>query len=84
MTYLWLEGEPIFVTTDRLGAPLKFRWGARLHPVEQVVARWRIDRDWWQERVWREYFLLLTGSGMLVILYRDLTTHEWYFERLYD
>jgi hypothetical protein len=43
-----------------------------------------VDTGWWRLRVWREYFKLETDTGLLVIIYRNLLTDDWYFQRLYD
>lgn len=35
-------------------------------------------------RVWREYFRLVTVSGLLVDVYRDISGGGWYVQRVYD
>ncbi|MCB0209356.1 MAG: hypothetical protein KDJ52_08505 [Anaerolineae bacterium] len=52
--------------------------------MQYVAKRWRVDQDWWRGRIWREYFKLTTKTGLLVIIYRDLLTGEWFLQRLYD
>lgn len=84
MTHLWPEGEPIAVASDDWGAPRAFTWRGRRHQVRTITKRWRVDVDWWQERVWREYFKLATHTGLLVVVYRDLLAGGWYLQRLYD
>lgn len=84
MTYLWPAGDPIQVSADALWRPLRFVWRDQVHPVSEIANRWRVDEDWWQGRVWREYFKLITATGLLVIVFRDLLTGEWYLQRLYD
>lgn len=84
MTYLWKQGEPIQVGADRLGAPEWIGWRGQRHPVEVVVNRWRVDEDWWIRRVWREYFKLVTATGLLVIVYHNLVNGEWYLQQLYN
>ena len=84
MTHLWPEGEPIAVASDDWGAPLAFTWRGRRHRVRTITKRWRVDVDWWQERVWREYFKLATHTGLLVVVYRDLLAGGWYLQRVYD
>jgi hypothetical protein len=34
--------------------------------------------------VWREYFRLVTVSGLLVDVYRDMAGGGWYVQRVYD
>ena len=84
MTRLWSQGELIAVVSDATQAPRAFTWRGRTHPVQGIAKRWRVDVDWWRGRVWREYFKLATRTGLLVIVYRDLLTGDWYLQRLYD
>ena len=84
MTRLWSAGTAILVHNDALMTPLSFTWQGQTHQVQKIAKRWRVDQDWWQQRVWREYFKLTTQSGLLVIIYRDLVTGDWYLQRLYD
>jgi hypothetical protein len=107
MTPLWAEGQPITVEADDWGTPQRFTWRGVVHPVAEVVNRWRVDEGWWTEtsfdsgekaslfstsesddhdngRVWREYFRLVTVSGLLVDVYRDMAGEGWYLQRVYD
>ncbi|MBI5961724.1 MAG: hypothetical protein HY866_23505 [Chloroflexi bacterium] len=83
MTYLWPDGLPIQVESDEQGAPLCFTWEGT-HKVDNIANRWRVDDDWWRGRVWREYFKLTTDTGLLVILFRDVLSGDWFLQRLYD
>lgn len=84
MTYLWTTGQPIKVTTGPDGAPRRFKQGETWHIVERVLDRWRVDEGWWEDRVWRSSFRLITRDGLLVVVYRDLLEKKWYLQRLYD
>ena len=84
MTRLWVEGESLSVLADSSGAPERIKWRQQNHAVQRVSRRWRVDVDWWRRRIWRDYFEVTTGSGMLVVLYHDLVSDRWYLERLYD
>jgi hypothetical protein len=84
VTRLWSQGERIAVVSDATQASRSFTWRGRTHPVQGIAKRWRVDVDWWRGRVWREYFKLATRTGLLVIVYRDLLTGDWYLQRLYD
>jgi hypothetical protein len=84
VTRFWPTGLPITVIADALAAPTAFTWQAATHPVERIVKRWRVDQSWWRRHICREYFLLRTHSGLLVILYRDVLRGDWYLQRLYD
>lgn len=84
MTRLWAKGQPITAASDADGTPHSFEWQGRTHHVTGISKRWRVDTGWWRLRVWREYFKLETDTGLLVIIYRNLLTDDWYFQRLYD
>jgi len=84
MTRLWRDGSTIRVRADELGAPDSFTWQGRKHSVDRVARQWSVDEEWWRKRIWREYFKLATQSRMLVIIYRDLISGQWYLQRLYD
>lgn len=92
MTRLWPVGLPISVIDDgakdegiRNGRrPTRFTWRGQTHQVAEITRAWRVDIDWWQDRVWRAYFKLSTDTGLLVIIYQDLLSGEWYLQRLYD
>jgi hypothetical protein len=84
MTRFWPEGLAITVTCDLLATPEAFAWSGHRHTVNRVVERWRVEDGWWQRRIWREYFTLLTDTGLLVEIYHDVRTHSWRLQRLYD
>ena len=84
MSLFWPDGELIAVRKDSSGAPGAFTWYGRSHEVRGVAKRWRVDHGWWCKRVWREYYKLHTDTGLLVILYMDLLTGQWFLQRLYD
>jgi hypothetical protein len=40
--------------------------------------------EWWREGIRRDYFKLTTTTGLLVVIFHDLDTGDWYLQRLYD
>lgn len=85
MTPLWAARRPITVEADDWGTPQRFTWRGVVHPVAKVVNRWRVDENWWgDEQTCREYFRLVTVSGLLVDVYRDMAGGGWYVQRVYD
>ncbi|MCI0398546.1 MAG: hypothetical protein L0332_11895 [Chloroflexi bacterium] len=84
MTQLWPEGQPIAIVLDELAEPGAFTWQGQRYQVEAITRRWRVDVEWWRDRVWRAYYKLSTTTGLLVVLYQDLISGEWYLQRLYD
>jgi len=84
VTRLWRTGSPITVQCHAGWQPAAFTWQGQQHQVGTLLHQWRVDIDWWRERVWRNYYKLTTETGLLVIIYQDMITKEWYLQRLYD
>jgi len=85
MTHFWPDGQAVVVEADALWTPLTVTWDGVQHPVQVIIDRWRVDEEWWRRRIWREYFRLITRTGLLVELFHDLTlAGEWYVQRVYD
>jgi len=84
MSRFWPDGLPITVTCDALLAPVSFAWNGHRHTISAIQERWRVDEGWWKRRVWREYFALITHSGLLVLIYHDVRIDTWRLQRLYD
>ena len=82
MTRLW-KNQVIYVLSldDK---PASFRWRGRSHRITHISERRRIDKYWWRERIWRDYYTVLTHTHMLVEIYHDLLTDRWYLQRVYD
>ena len=84
MTRFWAEGQLIAVVSDEAARPNHFAWQGRTHQVGAIARMWRVDFGWWGLRVWRDYFKVTTDSGLLVVIYHDLLTGQWFLQRLYD
>ncbi len=84
MSYFWPEGSEIQVDVDRQGRPVCIRWNGQAHAIEKVTRGWIVDDRWWIARIWRVYYLVITHTGLLLVVYRNLLTNGWYVERLYD
>ncbi len=84
MTRLWPDGVLVQDVQQSEGRPQRLVWQGRSHRVEEITRRWRVQSDWWREPLWRDYFKLTTDSGLLLILYHDLLSEEWYIQRIYD
>jgi len=83
MTHLWREGLSIKVWTEE-GKPRQLIWNETVHRTATILNQWRIDRGWWQLRVYRDYFKVETSTGFLLEVYHDLMTDRWYVQRWYD
>jgi hypothetical protein len=65
------DGTPAFIT----GA-----WHGTLDP----IVRWKVETEWWNKPVVREYWKALLNSNLLCELYHDLERDQWFVERVYD
>ena len=84
MTRFWADGLAITVSCDALATPTAFTWQDQRHVITPVRERWRIDVGWWHRRTWREYFPVITHTGLLLEIYHDVRTGQWYLQRVYD
>ena len=48
------------------------------------IARWKVETEWWNQPVIREYWKALLNNTLLCELYHDLSSDEWFVERVYD
>jgi hypothetical protein len=65
------EGTPSFITGEFSGSV-------------DPIARWKVETEWWNQPVVREYWKALLNSSLLCELYHDLNSDEWFVERVYD
>ncbi len=73
---------PSTVEVNDLGRPAALTWQRR-EPVREVVNRWRVDDDWWRVPISRMYWVV-TPPTMLLEIYEDLRTGDWYLQRVID
>jgi hypothetical protein len=53
--------------------------------VQHASTPYRVDVGWWEEqRIWRDYFQVLTTSGWLAIIFQDLCDGDWFLQRRYN
>ncbi|MHB0870202.1 MAG: DNA polymerase Y family protein [Chloroflexota bacterium] len=72
-----LEGEsppptPIRVA-DAIGWPQVLYLEGRRERVRELCNRWRVREEWWRREVYRDYYRLITESGRLCVVFRDLS-----------
>jgi hypothetical protein len=48
------------------------------------IARWKVETEWWNQPVIREYWKAVLNNTLLCELYHDLDSDEWFVERVYD
>ncbi len=85
MTHFRPEGERIVVRLNRAEMPAHLRWQGTWHRVQHASTPYRVDVGWWEEqRIWRDYFQVLTTSGWLAIIFQDLCDGDWFLQRRYN
>ena len=82
MTRLLTPPTAVMVALRPGGIPalISGAWSGTLDP----IARWKVETEWWDQPVVREYWKVLLNSTVLCELYHDLTRDEWFVERVYD
>ena len=82
MTRLLSPPAMVEMTLSPEGTP-SFIAGAFSGSVDPI-ARWKVETEWWNQPVIREYWKALLNSSLLCELYHDLSSDEWFVERVYD
>jgi hypothetical protein len=83
MTYLWSPALEIVMRCQQEN-PERFQWQQHWHLITQIEDHWRLDSEWWQVRIWREYYRVITDRGWLALIYQDLVNSQWYLQQIYD
>jgi hypothetical protein len=84
MTLLWIMGDLIDVSLSPSGVPIHILWRKQRHPVAAILNGWRVDAEWWRFRIFRDYYKILTGTGLLIVIFHDRIKGEWRLLRVYD
>jgi hypothetical protein len=82
MTRLLSPPAMVEMTLSPDGTP-RFIAGAFSGSIDPI-ARWKVETEWWNQPVIREYWKALLNSSLLCELYHDLSSDEWFVERVYD
>ena len=78
------EAEEIKVKANVAGVPVSFIRKGRREQVAAIYDRWRINDEWWGEKVERNYFRIRTSSGLVCDIYHDTSADHWYLDRIHD
>ncbi len=63
------------------GAPAFIRRNRKLNQVAAILNSWRIDDEWWREMISRQYFRVELKNGLVITIFNDLVSGEWYQQR---
>ncbi len=80
---LFAEPLPARLEWDE-GELSSVRVAGRRFTVAEVVRRWRVEAEWWQEGPARDYLTLRTADGLLCDVYGDRRTGQWFLQRIFD
>lgn len=85
MTRLSAAGEPIQVLNPE-GHPSAFDWRGERHQIVEVNRCWRVDVGWWDPNVCtnRQYWEVVTDTGVFCLIHQELPEGEWFLSRIYD
>ena len=82
MTRLLSPPAAVELTLAADGSPASV--SGALNGAIDPIARWKVETEWWNRLVAREYWKVLLGSELLCGLYHDLDRDLWFVERIYD
>ncbi|HET8570076.1 MAG TPA: hypothetical protein VFM93_13940 [Candidatus Limnocylindria bacterium] len=80
---LYAEPIPVRLVWSE-GEPEALRIGTMRLAIAELVRRWRVDAEWWENGADREYLTVRTVDGQLIDLFTDRRTHESYLQRIMD
>lgn len=83
MSYLWIPALSIELRLHE-GEPVEFQWHGKIHCILRITRHWRVDVEWWRLRIWRDYYKVVTNTGLLAVVYYDLLDEQWYLQQVYD
>jgi len=70
--------RPLRVEASDESRPLAVWLRGRRCAVEAVLETWRIDDEWWRERlISRRYWQVVLDDGRTLVTYQDLVSKRW-------
>ncbi|HSS93524.1 MAG TPA: hypothetical protein VLR46_05980 [Candidatus Dormibacteraeota bacterium] len=82
MTLLLSPPTPVTITLSSDGTPAFIAGPFDGHI--RSMGRWKVETEWWNRLVIREYWKVQIDDDLLCELYHDLVRDEWFVERIYD
>ena len=83
VTRLLNPPKPVEVTLDPAGSPCYLRGHPLIGDLE-AVQNWRVDTDWWDNPVCREYWRVLLRGRLLCEIFHECDQDAWFIERIFD
>ncbi|TMD14418.1 MAG: hypothetical protein E6I96_09425 [Chloroflexi bacterium] len=82
MTRLLSPSAAVDVELGPGGAPTSIS-GALSGSIDPI-ARWKVEASWWTRPVVREYWRVVLNNHLLCEMYHDLSSNDWFVERVFD
>ncbi len=79
--------SPFLLPQSTSGSLLRegFVWQGRRYQITTVVGPERLQTSWWSNApVQRDYYRILTDTGSLFWIFRDLVSGNWYLHGIFD
>lgn len=73
--------KEIEVLTNSSGEPAVVIRNGKRDQVEAILNAWRIDDEWWREKISRQYFQVQLKVGLVMTVFHDLVSEKWYQQR---
>lgn len=70
----------IDVELNEEGLPIAVIRDAKRRTVETIGETWRIDDEWWRDRIARRYVEVVLEGGRRVVVYEDLAAGGWFLQ----
>jgi hypothetical protein len=84
MAKLLEKPEEIAVKTNASGAPLTLSRNGVREKVTAIYERWKIADQWWGKEIERHYFRVRTSKGLVLDIYHEIGTKNWYLSKIHD
>lgn len=86
MTRTYQPPVPIHGAADADDYPKFFVWNDWRHNVVKRIESWQVHTDWWEAHgaIRRYYHKVITDTGWLCVVYKDLNDGIWYLAETFD
>ncbi len=73
--------RPVCVALDDSGIPVAVTEEGERRAVATINEVWRVDDEWWRQRIARRYTDMVLEGGAHVVVYQDLITGNWFIQK---
>ncbi len=72
----------VALQVDDSGHPLCVTDTSVTKKIEKVLDTWRVDDEWWRDRISRRYVDAVLYGGKHFAMYEDLLTNTWFAQHI--